>query len=911
MASLPDIPGAARDLLSGTAGCSPYLARLMEAERDWLAEALAAPPEETMAGLVAAARAAEGPETGKTLRGLKRRAALLIGLADLAGAWDVAEVTAALTGFADAALAAALSAALLPELKRGKLPGQDETALDEAAGMVALAMGKMGAGELNYSSDIDLICLFDESRYDPGDEMEARAAFVRATRRMAATLSENTAEGYVFRTDLRLRPDASVTPVCISMAAAERYYEAEGRTWERAAYIKARPAAGDLEAGGRFLETLRPFVWRRHLDFAAIHETQDMRRRIKDHKGLHGGFALEGHNVKLGPGGIREIEFFAQTRQLIAGGRDAGLRLRRTLDALAALAERGWIEAAERDALSGHYNALRTLEHRLQMLADAQTHALPQTPDGFDRLARFMGESDTAAFRDGLMARFRAVHAQTEPFFAPRPGGTERDGSEPVLSDTARETIARWPGYPALRSMRGQEIFARLRPELLNRLAAAAKPDEALAAFDGFLHGLPAGVQIFSLFEANPALVDLIVDICVTSPGLARYLSRNSEVLDAVIGGDFFAPWPGSEALREGLARMLRHDDYEGDLDAARVWQKEWHFRAGVHFLRGLTGAAETGDHYADIAGATLAGLWPLVQADLARRHGAPPGNGAAVVGMGSLGAGALTAGSDLDLIVIYDAPSLEMSDGPRPIDARAWYAKATKALVAALSAPTAHGTLYEVDMRLRPSGRQGPVATALSGFEPYQMEEAWTWEHLALTRARPLAGPPALKDAIEDTRRRVIAAKGDRDRVLAETARMRLRLAEAGRTGSTFAVKAGPGGTQDIELLAQAGTLICGSPARSTARQLAATVEAGVLSKGDGARLAELHARFESVRQAGRLLGDRPPEPEGLGAGAAAFLCRAGGAEDLDALARDLDAGRAEAAGIVDAALPQVEDET
>ncbi len=740
---VPDIATELRPLIEGAAGCAPYLAGLIRQEGEWLSKALAEPPEDTLAALVRETVELDAQGLASGLRRLKRRAALLVALADLGGVWGLSTVTQGWTDFADACVAAALAHCVAQEARRGRIPGMTaEDAFRDGAGMVALAMGKMGAGELNYSSDIDLICLFDETRFDDADGMEARAGFIRATRRMAALLSESGAEGYVFRTDLRLRPDPSVTPVCISMDAAERYYEAEGRSWERSAYIKARAAAGDVAAGERFLETLIPFVWRRHLDFAMVQDTMDMRRRIREHKGLYrgsGSIALEGHDMKLGTGGIREIEFFAQTRQLVAGGRDPALRQRRTVKALQALAQAGWIEQEEAGELAELYAHHREVEHRLQMIDDAQTHRLPKSAEGFDRLARFCGEGDTEAFRRRLTERIERVEELTGEFFAP----TGRETPQPEIGEEAAAIVERWPSYPALRSMRSQTIFERLKPGFLARFDRAARPLEALQNFDGFLRGLPAGVQLFSMFEANPPLVDLIVDISATAPRLSRYLSRHSVVLDAVLDGRFFADWPGHEALEAELAAAMEGQDYENQLETARRWQHEWHFRVGVHQLRGLIDPETAGAHYTDLADAVVRALWPRVCDQVAERHGVAPGRGGAVLAMGSLGAGQMTAASDLDLIVIYDAGGVEMTGGRRPLDPRRWFAKATQTLVTALSAPTAAGKLYEVDMRLRPSGRQGPVATALSSFDRYQREEAWTWEHMALTRARPLAGRP------------------------------------------------------------------------------------------------------------------------------------------------------------------------
>ncbi|WP_127900380.1 glutamine-synthetase adenylyltransferase [Solirhodobacter olei] len=896
-AEFADLAPELRGLLAGTAGCSPYLKGLMAREADWLRDALSGAPEAGIDAVLGGLEGLELDQLGPALRQAKRRVALLAGLADLGGVWALAEVTTALTRLADRAVDLGMKRLVAEEIRRGKLPGAAPGDAATAGGMVALAMGKMGAFELNYSSDIDLVCLFDETRYE-GAALEARAAFIRVTRKLMALLSDLTAEGYVFRTDLRLRPDASATPVCLSMGAAELYYEGEGRTWERAAYIKARACAGDIAAGERFLATLTPFVWRRHLDFAAIRDAHDMRLRIRSHKGLHGPITLEGHDMKLGPGGIREIEFFTQTRQLIAGGRDPELRVRGTVEGLARLAGKGWVGAEEAGELTALYCAHREVEHRLQMVQDAQTHALPMAAEGFDRLARFCGAPDTRAFRIGLKARLERVAALTEDFFAP-----SESEALPELSEAAERIVRGWQGLPALRSTRAVEIFDRLRPAMLKRLMRAADPEAALRAFDGFLAGLPAGVQLFSLFEANPQLIDLIVDICATAPALAVYLSRNAGVLDGVIGGGFFAPWPGRAALQAELsAELARYDDYERKLDVARARAKEWHFRIGVHHLRGLIEGFEAGGQYADLAAAVVGALWEPCVAEFAAKHGAPPGRGAVVLGMGSLGAGRLHSDSDLDLIVIYDPAGVEASDGRRPLAARAYYARLTQALVTALTAQMAQGRLYEVDMRLRPSGRQGPVATSLAAFRDYQRSEAWTWEHLALTRARPLAGNPELGDEVEAFRRALLAEKSGGDGVRADVADMRARLAAAHGAPEAWDVKRGPGRLMDIELLAQMAALQAASPARGVEAQLRAGAKAGRLSDDAEAALLAAYRLCWRLRCATKLLGTR--DVAGLGEGARAMLLRETDQPDVAALAARLAALCAAAARVVDAAL-------
>lgn len=864
------------EVLAGAGGSSPYLHGLIQKEAEWLRGALAGSPEDAWDGLIVDARRFETPGVLSGLRTVKRRAALLTGLADLAGVWNLDAVTSALTTLADISTHRALETGLAPVLRRGLIPGHSEEDAASGAGLAVLAMGKMGAGELNYSSDIDLICLFDETRFDVGDLAEARAGYVKAVRSMAKTLSELTAEGYVFRTDLRLRPDAAVTPVAISMAAAEHYYEAQGRTWERAAFIKARAAAGDVRAGEAFLATLTPFVWRRHLDFWAIEDAHSMRLKIRDAKGL---FASEGHlgrDVKLGAGGIREIEFFAQTRQLIAGGRDPSLRSSRTVDALTALAEAGWIGKDDAATLQSDYIAHRELEHRIQMTADQQTHLIPSNMDEFERLAALAGQSP-ATYAAEIEARFDRVHALCESFFSPRVSA-----STPQVPDSFNAVVKRWPDYPALRSARAAEIFSRLRPELLGRLAKSGDPDAALRHFDGFLSGLPAGVQVFSLFEANPQLLDLVVDIADTAPGLAAYLGRNAGVIDAVIAGTFFAQWPGRASLRAKLSAALADaQSYEAQLDVARVWTREWHFRIGVHHLRGLITGEEAGYQYADLARVVLEALWPVVVETFSARHGRPPGRGAAILGMGSLGAGTLSARSDLDLIVVFDPARQEASDGPKPLAASTYYARLTQALVTALTAPTSEGRLYEVDMRLRPSGRKGPVATSLPAFIEYQSNEAWTWEHLAMTRGRPVAGADRLMGEVEAFRRDLVARARARSAILSDVADMRARLAKAKPGGGGFDVKAGPGRMQDIELLASAGALLSGTAMRSVRHQLQAGAGALRLSKANASRLAGIYDRFSAVRQAMELIGAEPVE----GSGAASFVCQAAKVNRLERL--------------------------
>ncbi|MCF8512460.1 MAG: glutamine-synthetase adenylyltransferase, partial [Rhodobacteraceae bacterium] len=554
-----------------------------------------------------------------------------------------------------------------------------------------------------------------------------------------------------------------------------------------------------------------------------------------------------------------------------------------------------WVPQDVADDLTSLYLAHREVEHRLQMVRDEQTHTMPATAEGVARIAAFCGQSEDE-FRKGLLDRLQATDRLTEGFFAP---GEAEDG--PELSDHARSIVDGWSSYACLRSDRAQAIFRRLRPVLLKRLNRAANPDEALVALDGFLAGLPSGVQIFSLFEANPSLVDLIIDIAATAPALARYLARNARVLDGVIGGSFFAPWPGVATLTVDLAAKLADTpDYERKLDAARAWMKEWHFRVGVHHLRGLIDGFEAGKSYADLAEAIIAALWPVVAEDFASRHGAAPGRGAVVLGMGSLGAGRLNAGSDLDLILIYDSAGVEMSDGPRPLAARPYYARLTQAMVTALSAQPAEGRLYEVDVRLRPSGRQGPVATSIESFCSYQENEAWTWEHLALTRARILAGEASLAADVETFRRKVLAEKGQGDTVLADVAEMRRRLAEAKPGAGAWDAKFGPGRLMDIELLAQTLALQAAVPARQVERQISLGAKRPDMSQSDQEALLDAYRLCWRLQCAARLLTDRTVAPEELGEGGRAFVLRECAVQTAEALTSRLQQAAALAERVI-----------
>ncbi|MEM9097600.1 MAG: bifunctional [glutamine synthetase] adenylyltransferase/[glutamine synthetase]-adenylyl-L-tyrosine phosphorylase [Pseudomonadota bacterium] len=916
-AAAPWADGELAALLSGAAGCSPYLARLVQVEADWLREAVDGDP---IAAVDAELARLDIPETvadvASALHRAKRRIALLAGLADLGGVWGLHEVTGALTHLADRAVDLAIQAHLRPVLSRGKLPGMGPDDLVGRAGLCVLAMGKMGAFELNYSSDIDLICLFDDQRFDNGDLPEARSQFVRVIRKAMALLSDITADGYVFRTDLRLRPDPSVTPVVVSMASAERYYEGLGRTWERAAFIKARPCAGDLAAGTRFLDEIRPFIWRRHLDYATVEDAHEIRKKIRIQKGVPGEDALDGRNLKLGKGGIREIEFFAQTRQLTQGGRNPRLRNPSTLGALKALETEGIIDQVTADQLSSDYIAHRTLEHRLQMIEDARTHSVPLSIEARQRVAALMGVSDVAAWEREIAQRMERVHALAQDFFElnkSEPEGWFEEANESEFERLGFQRPAdmhrlfeRWRTgqIAATRDARAQGMYQRLELRIQALLSEAGQPDQAAFELDRFLSGLPSGVQVFSLFTANPHLLDLIVRICARAPRLADHLGQNPQVLDTLLDQTFFEPVAETAVLRTELeAELAEETDYERKLDLTRRWARELQFRAGVQLLFEMSGAEESAAAFSAIAEACVQALLPHVAAEFGEKHGPPPGRGLAVIAMGKLGSGEMTARSDLDLITVYDSAGAEASEGRKPLAPIAYFPRLTQALVAALTAPTAEGRLYEVDMRLRPSGRMGPVAVSLEGFQRYQQNEAWVWEHLALTRARVIAGDDTLVADIEAIIQAVLATRKAQPKVLQEANEMRARISDArtSEEGEVWSFKGAPGGLLEIEFLAQTGVLYQGIDDMRQARlSYDRLADSGWMTQEAVAELKATHLLLQQMQQIERVALDRPLDPDEIGAGLLDRLLSLAGVDDAAGLKEKLATAQSRASAII-----------
>jgi glutamate-ammonia-ligase adenylyltransferase len=905
-----------RDLLAAVFGNSPFLSRVAAAEWDFLTRLAEDGADRPFAEIAASVeeqgdRGENRAELMRRLRIARRRVALLVGIADLAGYWSIEQQVAALSRFADAAIGAAVRHLL-------RAAGATDPADPErGSGLIVLGMGKLGGEELNYSSDIDLILLYDAARLGGRAQDGVQSLFGRLARDLVRILDERTGDGYVFRTDLRLRPDPRSTPLAISVPAALTYYETVGQNWERAALIKARPVAGDREAGLRFLAELQPFVWRKNLDFAAIQDIHSIKRQIQAYKG-GGRIAVEGHDIKTGRGGIREIEFFAQTQQLIWGGRLRELRVAPTRMALRRLADTGRIDGRTADTLIGDYGFLRRVEHRLQMAEDAQTHRLPLDRDGVAKLAVFLGYRRRDDFVAELESRLGSVERHYAELFEEAPSlagpgnlvftGTDDDPETLAtlarlgFADPARvaEMVRGWHHgrIRATRSQRAREILTEFVPELLRIFGGTTNPDTALLRFDHFLEQLPAGVQLFSLFHANPGLFSLVAGIMAEAPLLGERLARRPALLDAVLTAEFSAPLPDRDGLASDLARVLDGArDFQDTLDLLRRWTDERRFQTGVQLLRGSIDGTDAGGALAAIADAGLAALLPAVRTDFARVHGEVPGGAFAVVAMGRLGSREMTLASDLDLILIYDAPDdASASTGPRPLPASAYFARLSQRLISAITAPTGEGRLYDVDMRLRPSGEAGPIASSIAGFAQYQRESAWTWEHMALTRARPVAGDPAFCERVAAAIGAALTHPRDPALLLAEVADMRRRVAENQSAPSAWDLRNRPGGLTDLEFTVQYLMLREAAQRpevlrRAPAEAIAALEAAGVLLPQAARELGEALALLRHLRALLALLFEGVPDPAMLAGPDGETLARCAGAIDFAHLEADMTA--------------------
>ncbi len=908
---------SAKAILAGIAEASPYLFDLMRADAGRTLRLLECDPDRHLAALIEkavadATAASNEAEVMIALRRMKSEAALLIALCDIGGVWPVMHVTRALTDIAVTSTRCAIRFLLAQEAARGRLLPPNPERPEDGSGLVVLAMGKMGAGELNYSSDIDLIVFYDLDGPTLAEGIEPSPFFVKVAQGLSRVLQQRTGEGYVFRVDLRLRPDPASTPVAVSTLAALHYYEREGRTWERAAMIKARPCAGDLVAGDALLADISPFVWRKHLDFAALTDVHDMKRQMQTFRG-QSETSVEGHNVKVGRGGIREIEFFAQTQQLIAGGRHPELRVRPTLDALTILAQTNWITTEARDELASAYDFLRRVEHRLQMVADEQTHALPGDAEAVERFARFFGYEDREAFAKVLLAHLECVQNHYGRLFEGDPTGTEKlpdmDYSagaennrllEHLLSlgfknpKMVAEVVRCWMSgeYRVFKVEATHQAFREFVPELMRGLSRAEEPDNAVTAFDRLLQALHRGGRLVSLLSQNKDLVALIALVLGAAPRLGDMLARQPQIMDGLIDPRFFGAMPDQKELSARLAATLSDaNSYEEFLDRLRLFGQESLFLIGTRILSGTVSAQQASTAFADVAEGIAHTVHGLVTDQFADQHGRIKEQETAIVAMGKLGSREMTASSDLDLILIYDFDHENPdSDGGRPLQGSQYFARLTQRLISAFTTRTNYGVLYEVDMRLRPSGRAGPVASRIDAFAEYQEHEAWTWEHMALTRARVISATPAFREKLERVIREVLTRRRETGIIANDVLEMRRAIAEEKGEDDIWDLKYAAGGMVDIEFIAQYLQLIHAADkpdilSVSTVRVLDNAARLGVLAQSDADVLRAASRLYHDLTQIIRLCVIAKFKPETAGEDLLRVLTRAGDAPDFSAL--------------------------
>ncbi len=903
-------------LIEGIADGSPYLWQLASTEPKRLLNLLEHDPDKQIEVLLAGAtdaiaQADDDATAMRLLRRMKAEAALLIALADIGGAWPMARATHALTEMADTAVGAAVGFLLADAVGTGHLVPRDRKRPQAGSGYIVLAMGKMGAFELNYSSDIDLIVFYDPAapalRLEEGTQA---AFFVRLTQRMVKLLAERTSDGYVFRTDLRLRPDPASTAIAISTPAALSYYESLGQNWERAAMIKARACAGDIAASEALLAELSPFIWRKYLDFAAVADVQAMKQQIHAYRG-HGEIAVESHNIKLGRGGIREIEFFAQTQQLIAGGRTPALRDRDTLTTLGKLADGGWIDKDARDDLNAAYIFLRTVEHRLQMVNDEQTQTLPDDREGTERFARFMSYDGRDAFAADLVRHFENVQRHYAKLFELSPERGKAGLLFPEHGDDkhtldrltemgfrkaleASSLIRHWlaGGHWSLRGDIARAQFKELLPVLIEQLARAENPDASLVLFDHFLANLRNAPRLLALLRQNRSLVALIAMVVATAPRLADTLARYPQVIDALVDPSFFGILPDEADLVARLDTALGEARYEEDLfERIRAFGLEHMFLIGVRILAGTVTAARAGEALARLADVIIRAVHKAVGKNFAATYGHLRGEETAVLAMGKLGGNEMTATSDLDLILIYDFDEDRPDSGGRLVlHGGQYFARLTQRLINALTARTNYGALYQVDMRLRPSGRSGPVATKLDSFEAYQETEAWTWEHMALTRARVVSASPGFRKKVTAAIQSVLRRERDAVAIAGDVVEMRGAIAQEKGDGARWDLKYAAGGLVDIEFIAQYLQLIHAAKLpdildTSTARVLEKAHRLGVLAVEDAEVLRPAVRLYHDLTQILRLCLPGPFDPKTAGPGLLRLLARAADVPDFPTL--------------------------
>ncbi|MBD23967.1 MAG: bifunctional [glutamate--ammonia ligase]-adenylyl-L-tyrosine phosphorylase/[glutamate--ammonia-ligase] adenylyltransferase [Candidatus Marinimicrobia bacterium] len=907
----------AHALIHGVFGNSTYLTSLIFSHPAILRDFLEKGPQkciELILDKLNKAYAKNSTAAMSELRQCKAHVALIIALADISGIWNLDDVTCALSDFADGCVAYALRTLLLQTHSQGVMNLANIEDPEGSCGYVVLALGKLGARELNYSSDIDLIIFFDEDHMPYKGKKSSQEFAVRLTKDLVRILHERTVDGYVFRTDLRLRPDPGSTAVAVSREAAQIYYESYGQNWERAALIKARPIAGDQKVAASLLKDLQPFIWRKSLDFYAIQDIQSIKRQMYAHKG---GSKVEvaGHNIKLGRGGIREIEFFAQIQQLIWGGRFPETRTPRTLEALRVLASLKFISGETLKELTQAYHYLRKLEHRLQMVADEQTQTLPNDSKRLNDVALFMGYASLQIFMDETESILRNVERHYSALFEEAPTlaidgnlvftGTEDDPD--TVTNLRRlgfrnpniviQTIRTWHHgrYRSTRSDRARQLLTEIMPGLLNSFSKTTQPDAALTRFDNCLASLTAGVPILSVFYANPQILDLFGEIMGDAPRLSEHLSHRPALLDYVLEPEFYQSIGSLDNLSKDLdATLETTETFEDMLDACRRWANDKHFRVSVQCLRVMIDPVVAAEYLTFIAEAVIINIVPRVRQEFVKQYGEVPAGAYAILGYGKIGSHELTPTSDLDLVAIYDADLDSYSaGGPRSLPISAYYIRLTQRIASAFTSLTREGRLYSLDMRLRPSGDKGPLASSLESFRKYQNDDAWTWEHMALCRARLVFGDQCIRRKIENIIRMVLSRSRNLEKLVCDVFDMRVRMRSKHENCGPWDIKRRPGGLIDGEFIFQFLLLKYPSTEWGNSRPTALAarlISAGAIKEVDASTLLNGINLWSRLQFMLRLTTNETIEEDEIPQGLKKRLAKALGVSDFSEVKRHME---------------------
>ena len=891
-------------------GASSLVTRLLLAEQDfWQTVLDDGGRVEALVPVPSVPDPADTDALWRILRTFKRRRMLVIATRDLLGTATLEETTRELSVLAGDALEVAVQAT------RARLVADhgDVLADAEPAGFAVLGMGKLGGNELNFSSDVDLIYLradeADASTGGPRGVLSAQEFFSRLAEGVTRALHQNTDDGFVFRVDLRLRPEGANGPIVNSRAGALTYYEAWGQTWERGAFLKARTVAGDHALGDAYLVDMEPFVYRRYLDYATIEDIAAMKTRIETSLARS---RAKGWNVKLGRGGIREIEFVIQSTQLVNAGKDARIRERNSLVALAALVEHRYLAAEDGAALAEAYRFLRQVEHKIQLVDERQTQIMPEG-EGERSLARRLGygqdepASAVARFREDCTHHGDIVHAAfTSVFHARRQSSAEGDprfaGVLAHLDDeeATRGALAEfgfrdldassghlhllWDGpsrSPA--TPRRKKLLREVGPMLLDAVTRAPDPDLALRHLADFLAAVGARSSFLSLLAENPRTLSVLVRLFGTSGFLSALLIRHPEMLDNLVRADLARVTVSKDEMQAELAGLVAAaEDYESRLDVLRRFRHEQFLRVGINDVEGVLPFYAVSDQLSDLAEACLDAAWRVAIEETQTRYGVTTRPTRFVVlGMGKLGGRELTYNSDLDIIFIY-VPLAETAGG---VAVHEYVTRLAQTLMTSLQVQTREGRMYEIDTRLRPSGNAGPLVSSLEAFARYHAQRAQLWERQAMIKARVVAGDASLAEEVTAIVDRFVYEPPFPDDGAAEIDRIRTRMEHelAGSERKGINVKTGRGGLVDIEFLVQMlqlrhGGAVAEVRQRSTRAALAALAYAGVLPVEEARALQEGYAFLRALTNRLRIERDQPVEAlEREGPGLAAVARRLG----------------------------------